>query len=256
MTFDNIGLVKRDQILPEKRRLIAVLLLLLFIGILSGCGKKIDASNGCLEYDGGNYEKCVKAIEDKAQKMIPSQYNSEKINSIDDCSRINEEFEKNSCIAEFIINRAIDSKNPDLCEEMDTVFREENLYRKIICYNNYAFKTKNPNICQRITVTDGLHTTASCVREIAFDTGNAEICNLINDKDEKFQCINYLATELKNVEICFYLRDDKENQGVCIGNVAGIVRNSEICNLIAPQLFGEYMGNIRNRCISGSTQDN
>ena len=152
--------------------------------------------------------------------------------------------------------RAIETKNPELCEEIEKTIKKgksikeggvvkswsDMLHYYRPCIEELAIKTGDEILCERINKVEGDSSVYSCRKMVkAIKTNNLEECA------EICKCVTYFAVKENNPDICekceYYSRAD------CFSKIAFINSDIEICEKIL-QLNYFLAVNRYDRCIT------
>jgi len=130
--------------------------------------------------------------------------------------------DRNNCRARF----AGSFTNPEQCEALAS----ETAYDKSLsdnCYHSIALKSKNISLCYKMA--DGYQKTANCILPLAVENNDIQTCLTLGEFSSR--CINQIAENTKNPEICLSVEDDSDRDN-CYTGVAVESKNKEICNKV------------------------
>lgn len=201
----------------EKHRTLAVCLLITLIILISGC---ISSQEGIIS----------KAQETKDVSL---------------CDKLSDANDKEHCIA----NVAIETRNPKLCEGLQTEFNGQiagisaNGKYSDICFSAIAKEIYDYKLCKKMT--DGW-SKDDCFDTVAKFSKNKDICNEISDSTTKQDCIKTVSEfapgyceSLSDAEkdCCIFRRATwSNNLADCenIGSATGAVCSKESCRRNIP----------------------
>ncbi len=145
-------------------------------------------------------------------------------------------YAKKAAEAEFVLEKiyqsALELKDGNFCEKMKKECKKRKIsfpsgkcyygYRDIYvkCVTDLSIILEDENLCKKIEYPEGLR---ECQKEVFLKT--TDLCQDILEKEKKLDCIQQVAVEKNDLELCQKIRRVSE----CMGGIAVKTKNFDLC---------------------------